>query len=690
MTHSSSLATAGLVSFTVSAEGQPLVSLESAYRVTSISVDKGINSISKATLVLIDGDSATEKFPVCDSNTFLPGNSITIEVGYDNVNQLLFQGIVVGFTVASQGAQGIQVTVECQDEAVKMTGGRVVAPFNDQRTSETLAQIVGKSSGLSADIATTTGVQDNLVQYNRTDWNFLVTQAEANGHVVVSDNGKLTTVKLDTTGDDALALVYGENVYSFSLDMDARTQFQTVKASSWSSAQQKDIIVTANQPTLATLSNLSPDHLAKSLIHKAYVIRTGADVDQAYLQIIADAYLAKRTLAMVKGSVEMPGSHAVQPGTIVRLDRIGARFSGRAFVSKVAHTIGGGDWKTQLTLGTDEQAFVERNPDVAPPVGANSISSGVQGLYTGVVKALQLSTAAGAEVAKAAEEAEEAEEKAQELADVAEEAKAAAKAVADAGPMAQAQAAGEIVAAAAQAETEDAEEEEEGEEKEEEDEGQIAASNEQKDDNGDFQVQVTVAALNNAVLWARLAQPLASQGVGTYFCPEIGDEVVLGFLGDDIGAPIILGSLYSKDRTPAYVTDGTNNIKALVTRSKMTLEFDEEKKSITLKTPGNNHLVITDTPNSIVLTDAQKNSITLSDEGIALVSQSEIRITAEKSISLEAKGGSVTISGSNAVGLKGATIGASATESLSLSSDGLAELSAGVITTIKGTLVRIN
>ena len=127
-----------------------------------------------------------------------------------------------------------------------------------------------------------------------------------------------------------------------------------------------------------------------------------------------------------------------------------------------------------------------------------------------------------------------------------------------------------------------------------------------------------------------------------------------------------------------------------MTRSKLTLEFDEDKKSITLKTPGNNHLVITDTPNSIVLTDAQKNSITLSDEGIALVSQSEIRITAEKSITLDAKGGSVTISGSTAVGLKGTTIGASATTSLSLSSDGLAELSASGITTVKGTLVRIN
>jgi uncharacterized protein involved in type VI secretion and phage assembly len=640
--------------------------------------------------VLIDGDPATAKFPVCDSDTFLPGNSISITVGYDNDEQLIFQGIVTGFTVSSQGAQGIEVTVSCQDEAVKMTGSRAVKHFNDQPISDTLAQIVGTYPNLSAAITKTAGVQDNTVQYNRTDWDFIVTQAEANGQVVVNENGKLTTMGLQTGDDDALTLVYGENVYSFSLNLDARTQFQTVQVCSWSSAQQKDVVATATRPPFSTPGNLDPTQLADSLGHKTYTISTAADVDLGHLQTLADAYLAKRTLAMVKGSVEMPGSHAVKPGNMVMLERIGMRFGGRAYVSGVNHTIGGGDWKTQLTLGTDEQAFAERNTDVAPAAGANGISSGVQGLYTAVVKALQPSTATGAAEAQAAEEVEELKDKKQELEEVAEEAKTAAEAVADAGPMAQTEAAGEVVVAAAQAAPEDAEEEEEGEEKVEEDEGQIVASNETKDNNGDFQVQVTVSALDNAVMWARLAQPLASQGVGTYFCPEVGDEVVLGFLGDDISAPVILGSLYSKERTPAYVTDSHNNIKALVTRSKMTLEFDEAKKAITLKTPGNNHLVITDTPNSIVLTDAQKNSITLSDAGISLVSQSEIRLSAEKSITLDAKGGSVTISGSDAVGLKGSTIGVSATISLDLSSDGLAELSAGAITTVKGTLVRIN
>ncbi|MDO7883969.1 phage baseplate assembly protein V [Hymenobacter cheonanensis] len=682
------LLASGLVSFSVRTDGEELVGPASIYRILSITVDKGLNTISTATLTLIDGDPATGAFPVCDADTFRPGTAIDISAGYDNNYDLLFRGLVVGIAVSSQGAQGIQLTVSCKDEAVKMTGSRVVMPFSNQTTSDTLTQIIGTYANLSATIAATSEVQENLVQYNRTDWDFVVTQAEANGQVVINDNGQLTTVQLSTSDDDALALVYGDNVYSFSLDMDARTQFKTVQAQSWSAALQQDITVTAEPPDLETLGNLDPGQLAEALSQEAYVIRTAADVDEESLQTIANAYLAKRMLAMVKGSVEMQGSSAVLPGSMVRLDRIGARFSGRALVSKVTHTIAGGDWKTQLSLGTDEQPFAERHPDVVPPVGANSVASGVQGLYAGVVKALQPSAAAAAEAAQAVEEAEELKDQAAALKEAVAEAKTAAAAAADAGPMAQALAVAEVAEAALPHGAEAAEAEEEGEEKAEAAEGKIVASNRSTDNKGDFQVQVQVAALNNAVLWARLGQPSASSGGGMYFYPEVGDEVVLGFLGDDIRAPVILGSLYSKERSPAYVTEAANNIKAIVTRSKLTLEFDEQKGGITLKTPKNNHLIISDTAAGIVLKDQQGNTITLSDNGIDLVSKSNITITADESISLGAK--MVTINGSAAVGLKGLDISADATGILSLTSNAASTLSSTAETVVKGILVRIN
>lgn len=590
----------GPVSYTILAGGKVLNLFDGLYQVHAITVTKGINRVSEARLELVDGDPADGKFPVTDSASLVPGTSIEVQAGYEEKNKVLFKGLVVGLTLATRAGQGTLVTVLCKDEAVKLAGGRVIKPFTPQTISAALQKVVGQYRGISPRIAATTGVQQNLVQYNATDWDFVVTQAEANGQVVLSDLGKLATVALATASSPAVALEYGTNVYDFSLRIDARTQVGGVTAHSWSAAQQQDLTVTAKRPNLTLPGNLKSAQLADAVGQKTFVIRTAADVDKPTLQALADAYLAKRMLALLQGTVDMPGSAAVVPGDLVSLAGLGQHFSGTALVSGVRHSIADGTWKTQLSLGTDEQWFAERHPDVTALNTSNTLVTGTQGLYSALVKAIQ------------------------------------------------------------------------------------------PDPSGEFRVQVTVAALAGAELWVRLAQPYASAGVGFYFYPEVGDEVALGFLGDDVRCPVILGALGSKKRAPAYQPDKKNAKKAIVTRSKLTVEFDDEKKVLTLSTPGQNKLVISDEAKGLTLTDQQGNAITLSDKGLALVSKSSVSITAAHDITLKSSGGSVTVQGGQQVQLKGASVTAQASTKLSLSGSAAAELKGGVTTTIKGGMVMIN
>lgn len=591
---------AGLVSFTVSSGGEELSNLDGIYQIESVHVSKGINRISEARLELLDGDPATGLFPVSDAATFVPGTAVAIQAGYDNTNALIFKGIVVSVGLRAEGEQGSRLVVTCKDEAVKMSGGRAVLPFPDQTASDAIKTVVGAYSGVSASIAVTSAPQPNLMQYNRSDWDFVVTQAEANGQVVVSDQNKLATVKLATDASPVVTLQYGTNVYSFDLTINARTQFGAVKAESWSSEEQKTISVTANDPGLNTPGNLKSGELATAVGQATYTLRTAANVDEASLQALADAQRARLALAKVQGTVEMAGTSLVVPGSMVSLDGLGARFNGNGYVTGVAHSLVDGGWRTQITLGTDEQWFGERHPDVVPPTGGQNVASGAQGLYSAVVKATQ------------------------------------------------------------------------------------------PDPDSGFRVQVTVAALADAELWVRLAQPYASSGLGMYFYPEVGDEVVLGFFGDDARYPVILGSLYSKGRAPAYTPDEKNTKKAIVTSSKLTVEFDDENKVLTLKTAGGNQLVITDKDKGLVLTDQQGNTITMSDAGLTLVSKSALKLTATNDISIESSGGNVNIKAGADVKMQGLNVNATATTQLALKSSGTAELSAGMQTTVKGVMVMIN
>lgn len=212
-----------------------------------------------------------------------------------------------------------------------------------------------------------------------------------------------------------------------------------------------------------------------------------------------------------------------------------------------------------------------------------------------------------------------------------------------------------------------------------------------EDPEGQHKIQVSVPVLQAETegVWARLANFYASEGIGTFFIPEIGDEVVMGYVNSDPSHPVILGSLYSSKRKPPYSLTAENFIKAIVTKSELKLEFDDEKKIITLITPGENKIVISDEDKSIVLQDQNNNKVELSPDGILLDSPRDIKITAKGKITIDAAGGVGTSSKAD-VKIEGLNINNNAKVGFVAKGNATAELSASGQTTVKGAMVMIN
>lgn len=213
------------------------------------------------------------------------------------------------------------------------------------------------------------------------------------------------------------------------------------------------------------------------------------------------------------------------------------------------------------------------------------------------------------------------------------------------------------------------------------------------DPEGQYKVQVSIPLLQAETdgVWARLSKFYASGGFGAFFVPEIGDEVVLGYFNNDPSNPVILGSLYSSGRKPAsaYSMTADNYKKAIVTKSMLTLEFDDEKKIITVTTPAKNKIVISDDEKSILLQDQTGNKVKLSEDGILLDSPKDVSIKAAGKISLSATG-NVEID-SKADMTAGATnITHTAKAGFTAKGNASAELSASGQTTVKGSMVMIN
>ena len=190
-------------------------------------------------------------------------------------------------------------------------------------------------------------------------------------------------------------------------------------------------------------------------------------------------------------------------------------------------------------------------------------------------------------------------------------------------------------------------------------------------------------------LWALVATLYATQGAGSFFLPEAGDEVVVGFFNQDLNCPVVLGSLIGSTQTPAYARTEQNQKKAIVTREKLKIEFDEEKKSISIQTPGSNQIEISDEGKSIKLSDQNGNKLLMDPNGITLSSARDIVLKSGGNVIIDSTS-NINIVSKADMALSGLNVKATAQVGFIGKGNATAELSASGTTTVKGGIVMIN
>jgi len=556
--------------------------------VLSVSVTRELNRIPAASIQLRDGEPSKATFAVSNTDNFVPGKEIEIQLGYRSQNETVFKGVVVrqGIKIRKSGSV---LFVDCRDSAVKMTSGLKSHYFTDKKDSDIMEEILGSHS-LQKDVETTTPDLKEVVQYDSTDWDFLLCRAEANGQVVLVEDGKVTVAKPATSGSPVLQVAYGSTVLELDAEIDARWQSKGVKTSSWSPADQKAVDADAKEPSVTQSGNLSAADLAKVLGDEVHAIRHGGRLKEPELQAWADARLLKERLAKIRGRASFQGFAGVGPGKIVELSGIGERYSGKLYVSGVRHNVSNGNWQTDVQFGINPEPFTETYQ--LRPLSAAGLVPAVAGLQIGVVTVLE------------------------------------------------------------------------------------------NDPDGEDRIKVRLPIIDTADegVWARIATLDAGKQRGTYFRPEIGDEVIVGFLNDDPRHPVVLGMCHSSAKPAPEPAKDANHLKGYVSREKLKLSFDDEKKIVAVETPAGNKLTLSEDAKGISLEDQNGNKVTLDDSGIRIESVKDLILRASKDLKLDGKNAelkaqsSFKASGSSSAEVSGAstTIKGSST------------------TVIKGGMVQIN
>lgn len=570
---------ADLVTFKVLVEGEQL---SSKYQVLNVVVEKEINRIPTAKIVLLDGDPASQEFELSNEDLLIPGKEIEIKAGYHSDEETIFKGIVIKHNLRIRSKQS-HLIIECKDKAVKLTIGRKNKYFYDSNDSDILSEIIDTYS-LEKDIESTNVTHKELVQYNVSDWDFCVTRAQANGKICIPDDGKISIQKPDFTQDEMETVSFGATLLSFDAEMDARNQVAKVTSFGWNPSGQELLEIEANDPSVNLNGNISSSDLASVINLENLELKSGGGTPDVELQEWADAKMLFNHLSKIRGRVKFQGIPGIKPNTVIMLEGVGDRFNGKVFISAVRHQIAEGNWTVDAQFGINPTWFSETVEINDSP--ASGLVAAVNGLQVGIVTQLE------------------------------------------------------------------------------------------SDPDGEDRIMVRLPIVDKQSegIWARVSTLDAGDSRGSFFRPEIEDEVIVGFINGNPKDAIVLGMMNSSAKPAPISASDDNHEKGFVTRSEMKVIFNDDEISMTLETPNGNKIVLSDDEGGIKIEDENGNFIQLNSDGITIESASDIIQKSSADTKME--------SGANMELKAGAQFKAEGSAG--------AEVSTGAVAVLKGSLVQIN
>jgi Rhs element Vgr protein len=569
-----------VISYTIRSDGQEFTE---GFKVKSIVIVNEANRIPRANILLLDGDVSKQDFAISNQDFFKPGKSLEIDLGFESKTENVFKGIVVKISIKIRESNASYLEVVCKHPIVKLTTKKKNRFFYSVTDKDAVALILDEAK-ISNSI---NGMEDfthiQLVQYECSSWDFILSRIEANGNLAFFDNEKLKVSVPSMSEKEVMKCEYGSNVISFDALLDSESQFSQVESKAWSSADQDLFLSQGDADFKNEIGNISSSELAGVLNEEPYLLQHTASLSMDELRLWAKSKATKNELSKITGHVSVRGNAAVYPGSIVELSGFGNRFSGKAFVTGMRHEVTQGNWGTQIQFGLPSTWFSQQQNFNALP--AAGILPAINGLQIGVVTQLE------------------------------------------------------------------------------------------EDPENEFRIKVRIPIISNddEGIWAHQAKSYAGNDYGICFAPEIGDEVVVGFLNEDPRKAVVLGVLHSSAKASPLSLEDDNFQKGIISKNGLKMIWDDEKKIITIATPGGHQIKLDDDTKKISIEDSHQNKIEMSDQGITLQSSKNLKLSAQQNIEME-----------------GINVQCKANGKFTAEGNAGAEVRTSSIAVLKGSLVQIN
>ena len=547
------------------------------------------------------------------------------------------------FTQESQAP----IIIRGYDVAHRLHRGRYNRSFQDTKDSDIVSKVIGEVGISAGTVDSTSTTHEYVFQENQTNMEFLRERAARNGYELFVQDNKLNFRKPKSGG--TIDLEWLKDLQSFKVRVSSAEQVKKVKVQGWDYEQKKAILGEASSESVLT----SNDHGKGSSKSSAFKGKpsdpTMIVVDQPIYsegeaKAIAQSLCDELGGEYVHADASAIGNPLIRPGKIVKLKEMG-KYSGSYYVTETHHLFLNRVYTTEFT---------------------------VRGLRGGDI-------------------------------------------LTSLSPQTRLQPGQTLLI------------------------GQVTNNNDPKKWSR-VKVKFPTLTEEHESHWARVVAIGAGPDRGFDCLPEINDEVLVAFEHGDIHRPLVLGGIWNgKDAPPEVVTESVVSkkvrLRTFKTRTGHTLQFVEEdkgnskkgvytdtvykhkihcndtEKHINIKTGGDHYALLDDKNKKIEIKTSGGHKILMDDSGkkIDMISTGDINVksgTSGKSKNINIDGGTINITGTtkillkvgantieisnSGITIKGMKIDANATGMATYKANGMMTVQSSAITTIKGSLVKIN
>jgi phage protein D len=351
--------------FEVKLDGRP-PGREVIRDILSVTYKDNLTEIDSFEISINNWDADTRDFKYSDQPLFDPGKQIELSMGYQGQLRKMLKGEITSLRPTFPAGAPSTLAVSGLNVLHRLRTKQESATYLNKTDSE-IAEEIGNRLKAQQVKVTIKPAKDKdeprlpfLIQENEYDILFLLGRARRIGYELTVDDSDQTVIKFGPSTANRRAtyrLTYGKSLIEFQPELTTAQQVAKVTVRGWDAVRKQKIEKTVDRSQLATKGLGAKGGQAaidKSIEQKAEIVATKPVQTEAEAEKLAKEILEGIAKEMVKATGSVPGLPDIRAGTVLLIDGLGDRFSGRYFVVGTTHTIGDAGYTTQFECRREE------------------------------------------------------------------------------------------------------------------------------------------------------------------------------------------------------------------------------------------------------------------------------------------------------------------------------------------------